>query len=139
MPGAIIDTILPPPPPKVVASSTKRATRPTNKLPQSLIDGARIAKRENFDAKKHVVYQPPSKIYTMKDIGLEGHGIAPTAVSEPFPLFSEEAIRQIRAECFSDEVMENCQYMSGFTKKHDSRHDLYVGHHNSPPAAPSTC
>ena len=52
----------------------------------------------------------------MKDIGLEGYGISPVAASEPFPLFSEEAIGQIRAEIFSEPVMRDCQYASSFAK-----------------------
>ncbi|EKG19079.1 hypothetical protein MPH_03600 [Macrophomina phaseolina MS6] len=116
MPGAILENVITQfPPPKVVPSETKRATRPTKKLPQFLIDDARISTKETFDPKKHLAYQPPAKVYTMADIGLEGHGVAPTAVSEPFPLFTEEAIKQMRAEVFSDEVMQHCQYMSGFT------------------------
>ncbi|KAF9886456.1 hypothetical protein FE257_011488 [Aspergillus nanangensis] len=105
-------------PPKVVGPSTKTATRPTNKIPQWLIDGARIPKHEKecFNANTHLNFQPPNKIYTMKEIGLAGHGISPNAVSEPFPLFSEEAIRQMRAEIFSEDVMENCQYESTFIK-----------------------
>ncbi|CAG8060834.1 unnamed protein product [Penicillium salamii] len=61
-------------------------------------------------------YQPPSKIYTMREIGLEGQGISPNAVTAPFQLFTEEAIKQMRAEIFSQDVMDNCQYMSAFVK-----------------------
>lgn len=52
----------------------------------------------------------------MKEIGLEGHGISPNAVSEPFFIFTEEAIKQIRAEVFSEPVLESCQYSSTFVK-----------------------
>lgn len=103
-------------PPKVIGPATKRATRPTNKLPQSLVDGARIENKVAFDPAKHLAFQPPSKIYSMEEIGLEGHGISPNAVSEPFSLFTEEAIRQMRAEIFSEEVLDKCQYASTFNK-----------------------
>lgn len=117
MPSLILENAVPAyTPPKVVGPATKRATRPTNKLPQSLIDGARIEKKQSFDPKKHLVFQPPKKIYSMEEIGLGGHGISPNAASEPFPLFNDEAIDQIRAEVFSDSVMENCQYASTFNK-----------------------
>lgn len=117
MPSAIIENAVPANvPPKVTGPATKRATRPTNKLPQSLIDGARITDPVDFDSKKHLAFEPPKKIYTMEEIGLEGHGISPHAVSEPFPLFTQEAIRQMRGEVFSDEAMEHCQYASTFTK-----------------------
>lgn len=52
----------------------------------------------------------------MKELGFDGHGISPIAVSEPFPLFTEEAIKQIRAEVFSEPVLEACQYTSTFAK-----------------------
>ena len=52
----------------------------------------------------------------MEDIGLPGHGISPVAASEPFPLFTVDAIRQIRAEIFSDPVLRDCQYSSSFAK-----------------------
>lgn len=48
----------------------------------------------------------------MKDIGLEGAGITPTAIPEPFTLFTEEAIRQMRAEIFSRQVLEKYQVCS---------------------------
>ncbi|KAI9899855.1 hypothetical protein N3K66_004117 [Trichothecium roseum] len=104
------------PAPTVVGPSTKTATRPSNPLPQYLIDGARATKREPFDAQKHITFTPPANIVTMKDIGLEGHGISPNAVSDPFPLFSEEAVRQIRAEVFSEECLRDRQFCSTFNK-----------------------
>lgn len=115
-PAAVEYPTTPTCPPKVVGPATKSATRPTDPLPQWLIDGAQIQKREPFDASKHLNFQPPRKIYTMKEIGLEGHGISPNAVSEPFPLFTEEAVKQMRAEIFNKEVLDNCQYASTFNK-----------------------
>ncbi|RAK81574.1 uncharacterized protein BO72DRAFT_368766 [Aspergillus fijiensis CBS 313.89] len=103
-------------PPMVVGPTTRRATRPTNKLPQSLIDGAQLADKQSFDPKTHLNYQPPSRIYTMREIGLEGQGISPNAVTAPFQLFTEEAIRQMRAEIFSQSVLDDCQYTSDFVK-----------------------
>ncbi|PWY87287.1 hypothetical protein BO94DRAFT_517154 [Aspergillus sclerotioniger CBS 115572] len=103
-------------PPTVVGPATKKATRPTNKLPQSLIDGAWVLEKETFDPQKHLGFQPPSKIHTMEEIGFEGRGISPNAVSEPFPLFTEAAIKQMRAEIFSEPVLEKCQYSSDFNK-----------------------
>ena len=52
----------------------------------------------------------------MKEIGLEGHGISPVAVSEPFSLFTTEAVKQMRAEIFSEPVLRDCQYASTFAK-----------------------
>ncbi|KAI1851232.1 hypothetical protein JX266_003307 [Neoarthrinium moseri] len=68
---------------------------------------------EEFDPKKHLTFQEPSKIYTMNDIGFpDSNGISPVAVSEPFQLFSEEAVMRMRKEVLSDEVMTNCKYSS---------------------------
>ncbi|RAH68480.1 uncharacterized protein BO66DRAFT_377416 [Aspergillus aculeatinus CBS 121060] len=105
-----------PAPPTVVGPTTQKATRPSHPLPQWLIDGARVDKQEVFDARRDLNFQPPSGITTMREIGLEGHGISPVAASEPFPLFTPEAIRQMRAEIFSEPVLKDCQYSSSFAK-----------------------
>ncbi|KAJ5720092.1 hypothetical protein N7493_006970 [Penicillium malachiteum] len=89
-----------PVPPTVVGPTTKKATRPTNILPQSLIDEARVIKKEDFNPNKHLIFQPPKGITTMKEIGLEGR----------------EAIKQIQSEVFSEAVLRDCQYSSSFTK-----------------------
>ncbi|KAK5089249.1 hypothetical protein LTR70_006872 [Exophiala xenobiotica] len=65
-----------------------------------------------FDPFKHLNHEPPKKIYGMAEIGRSGQGISPNAVSEPFPLFTEEAIEQMRSEILSKPVLENCQYSS---------------------------
>ncbi|KAJ5355328.1 uncharacterized protein N7496_012540 [Penicillium cataractarum] len=103
-------------PPVVIGPSTKKATRPSNELPWSLIDGAKLAKREEFDPVKHLNFIPPKSILTMKEIGLEGHGISPHAAAGPFPLFTPEAIAQMRAEIFDEKVLAECQYSSTFNK-----------------------
>ena len=69
-----------------------------------------------FDPTKHLHFQPPSKIWTMEDIGFADKGVSPIAVSEPFPLFTEEAIRAMRAEVLSKPVWENCKYSSNLAK-----------------------
>jgi hypothetical protein len=105
-------------PPKIYhLTSTLQTTRPQGQLPQALIDEARAVQKESFDPKKHIAYQPPKKIFSMKDIGLDGQGISPHAVTEPFPLFTQSAIRQMRSEIFSEEVLKNCQYSSPFVSR----------------------
>lgn len=75
------------------------------------------AKKEDFDPTRHLAFTPPSKIYTMKDLGLpEDKGISPVAVSEPFHLFSQEAIMRMRQEVLSPEVLNNCQYSSNLSQ-----------------------
>jgi hypothetical protein len=49
----------------------------------------------------------------MEELGLPvDSGISPIAVSEPFQLFSEEAVSRMRKEVLSPEVIKNCQYSS---------------------------
>lgn len=70
-----------------------------------------------FDPKRHLAFKAPSKIYTMEEIGLpKDSGISPIAVSEPFRLFSNEAVEKMRQEVLSPEVMENCQYSSNIAQ-----------------------
>lgn len=71
-----------------------------------------------FDPKKHLRWTLPSKIHKMSDIKLsEDSGVSPMAVSEPFQLFTLEAIRQMRSEIMSKVVLRNCQYSSNLAKK----------------------
>lgn len=65
-----------------------------------------------FDPEKHLNHVPPRKIFTMAEIGKENVGVSPNAVSEPFSLFTEAAVKQMRAEILSKPVLENCQYSS---------------------------
>ncbi|KAL2002444.1 hypothetical protein VTN02DRAFT_6752 [Thermoascus thermophilus] len=85
-------------------TATGRKPLITESLPPS--------ERVSFDPKKHLAFQPPSKVYTMKELGYPHKGISPVGVSEPFPLFSPEAIKQMRAEVLSDKVWDKYQYSS---------------------------
>ncbi|KAI0130488.1 hypothetical protein BJ170DRAFT_620291 [Xylariales sp. AK1849] len=70
-----------------------------------------------FNPDKHLAFKAPSKIYSMKDLGLpENTGISPVAVSEPFRLFTQEAVMRMRQEVLSPEVMNNCQYSSNIAQ-----------------------
>ena len=72
---------------------------------------------DDFDPAKHVDFKAPSKIHTMSDLKLpEGTGVSPVAVSEPFHLFTEETVQRMRAEIFSKNVWENCQYSSNLAQ-----------------------
>ncbi|KAI0378091.1 hypothetical protein F5Y04DRAFT_291501 [Hypomontagnella monticulosa] len=72
---------------------------------------------DDFDPARHLAFKEPQKVYTMKDIGLsEDTGISPVAVSEPFPLFTEEAVMRMRQEVLSPEVLGNCQYSSNLAQ-----------------------
>ncbi|KAL7629509.1 hypothetical protein AAE478_001030 [Parahypoxylon ruwenzoriense] len=72
---------------------------------------------DDFSPAKHLAFKETPKVYTMKDIGLpENTGISPVAVSEPFPLFTEEAVMRMRREVLSPEVLGNCQYSSNLAQ-----------------------
>lgn len=66
-----------------------------------------------FDPQKHLDFTPPQKVTLMKDLGFaEDAGISPVAVSQPFQLFSQDAVQQMRAEIFQPEVLKNCAFRS---------------------------
>lgn len=66
-----------------------------------------------FDPSKHLQFTPPSKVHTMNELGYpDSRGVSPIGVSEPFPLFSAEAIQQMRKEVLSDEVAAKFQHSS---------------------------
>jgi hypothetical protein len=70
-----------------------------------------------FSPERHLAFTSPPKTFTMKDLGLpEDLGVSPVAVSEPFQLFTPEAIKQMRAEVLSTKVWENCQYSSNLSQ-----------------------
>lgn len=98
--------------PVVEGPKLKKAQRPATAFPQAILDAARQTERVPFDPKQHLAFTPPKNIVTMKDIGLEGHGISPNAVSDPFPLFTQDAMLQMRAELFSEWSVENCRFSS---------------------------
>lgn len=69
-----------------------------------------------FEPSKHLNHVPPKKVYSMAEIGRGNEGVSPNAVSEPFPLFTEDAVKQMRAEILSKPVLENCQYSSNIAQ-----------------------
>lgn len=67
----------------------------------------------DFKPAKHLAYKMPPEVVMMKDIGFnEDVGISPVAVSQPFKLFTEQAIDRMRAEILKPEVMDNCKFSS---------------------------
>jgi len=67
----------------------------------------------DFDPTKHLAFKPPPSILMMKDIGYaEDTGVSPVAVSQPFQLFSPEAIQHMRTEVIKPEVMKQCGFQS---------------------------
>jgi len=48
----------------------------------------------------------------MVELGHEKAGVSPIGVSEPFELFTPQAVRTMRNEVLSDEVWDNCRFSS---------------------------
>lgn len=70
-----------------------------------------------FEASKHLNFTPPSKVYTMKELGYDDNvGVSPVGVSEPFPLFSEEAVQQMRKEVLSEKVWSHYRFSSNLAQ-----------------------
>lgn len=66
-----------------------------------------------FRPNEHLQYQGPTPVHTMEDIGFPASkGVSPVAVSEPFRLFTDEAIDTMRAEIFDPEVQAKFSYTS---------------------------
>jgi hypothetical protein len=68
-----------------------------------------------FSPEKHLSYAKQPSSLSLKDLGLSDDvGISPVGVSDPFPLFNEEAIGIMRSELFTTEVWENCMHSTEF-------------------------
>ena len=82
------------------------------------IDGTiKVIGSEDFDPKKHLNFKEPEKIFTMRELKLDhGDHVSPVAVSEPFQLFTEEAVERMRQEIFKPEIMANYQYSSNLAQ-----------------------
>jgi len=66
-----------------------------------------------FKPSKHLQYEEPVSIHTMEEIGFSSNsGVSPVAVSEPFRLFSEDAVNTMRAEILDPEVQAKYSYTS---------------------------
>ena len=71
-----------------------------------------------FNPSKHIELEEPKHVHTMEEIGyLSSQGVSPVAVSEPFRLFSEEAVNIMRDEILDPEVQENFSYTSDIAPK----------------------
>ncbi|KAK2748285.1 hypothetical protein FQN57_000943 [Myotisia sp. PD_48] len=83
-------------------------------------DGGEVREKKEkvqFDPNKHLQYTPPSMVHTMKELGYDDNaGVSPVGVSEPFPLFSAEAINCMRAEVLSSEVWNEYRFSSNLSQ-----------------------
>lgn len=69
-----------------------------------------------FSPESHIGFNKFPKTYSMSDIELPDSPLSSFAVSEPFQLFTVEAIQRMRAEIFKPEVMENFSYSSNLAQ-----------------------
>lgn len=103
--SAILDTLTP----------LKRKRSPD----EPLLDMAAMTASEKiaFSPEDHLNFTSTPRVFTMEDLGLSANtGISPVAVSEPFQLFTAEAVQRMRAEVLSKQVWENCQYSSNLSR-----------------------
>lgn len=71
------------------------------------------SKGQDFDPAEHLTFTPPEQVIMMTDLGYPADiGVSPVAVSQPFKLFSNEAVHQMRSEILHPQVMKNCGYQS---------------------------
>lgn len=95
-----------------ITTPNKRQRTESNIPDYILKMSTETAPKVAFEPEKHLSYVPPERIWSMEEIGMGNKGISPNAVSEPFSLFTEEAVAQMRAEILSKPVLENCGYSS---------------------------
>ncbi|RDW57452.1 hypothetical protein BP6252_13790 [Coleophoma cylindrospora] len=73
------------------------------------------ANRTIFDPEKHLSFVHEPEVLSLEDLDLpKDSGISPVAVSQPFPLFNEDAIRNMREEILTHEVWDNCLHSTEF-------------------------
>jgi hypothetical protein len=66
-----------------------------------------------FDSDKHIIFKEPCGVLTMENIGLaDSAGVSSVAVTDPFSLFSAEAIQIMRTEIAKPEVRSGYQFSS---------------------------
>lgn len=109
---ATVETLTPVPVPTTPGNLQVTGEQTKEKHPTVTVMGLE-QEDVTFDPSKHLEYTPPSKVCTMSELGYpESRGVSPIGVSEPFPLFSAEAMQQMRKEVLSDEVFAKYQYSS---------------------------
>jgi hypothetical protein len=64
-----------------------------------------------FDPEVHMSFKPPTEFYTLEELSLQSPlATGPVAITAPFPLFSVEGIRAIRADLFRPELLSKHTY-----------------------------
>lgn len=64
-----------------------------------------------FEPDKHLCFREPDLVYTWADLGFdEDTGVSSFCAAEPFPLFSADAISEMRKEVLQPHVLNNYSY-----------------------------
>ncbi|TVY14862.1 hypothetical protein LARI1_G006696 [Lachnellula arida] len=102
----------------VVKSSSKETQESLKRSFQKYLASEQTSSGPLFIPSKHLAYDEPKHIHTMEDIGYSAaNGVSPMAVSEPFRLFSEEAVDVMRDEIFNVEAGDEYTYASNIAPK----------------------
>ncbi|EEH19151.1 hypothetical protein PABG_01470 [Paracoccidioides brasiliensis Pb03] len=82
-----------------------------------IVDASSPEESIRFDPQKHLQFSPPSKVHSMKELEYSHDvGLSPIGVSDPFPLFSPEAIFQMRKEVLNDQVWAKYHFSSNLSQ-----------------------
>lgn len=121
-------------PPRVLPSSKETQASLKRSFEKYLAaDNGSPAVGKLFNPARDLAFEEPKHIHTMEELGFSaGKGVSPVAVSDPFPLFSEEAINIMRSEVLDPEVLEKYSYTSdiaprqirGYAPKYVYSHQL---------------
>ncbi|EFW19718.1 hypothetical protein D8B26_007907 [Coccidioides posadasii str. Silveira] len=118
---AAADTIAPTLPPAFSAYvPSPSSSKPQNGKIKPIVNNSDAVEQSGsvqFDPSVHLNFTAPSKVHTMKELGYKDNvGVSPVGVSEPFPLFSAEAIKQMRKEVLSENVWRHYKFSSNIAQ-----------------------
>ncbi|KUJ11369.1 uncharacterized protein LY89DRAFT_689231 [Mollisia scopiformis] len=69
-----------------------------------------------FDPSIHMSFTPPTEFYTLDELSLNSpFAVGHVAITAPFPLFSNEGVRALRADLFRPEVVSKHSYRESKT------------------------
>ena len=69
-----------------------------------------------FDPSLHMEFSPPTDFHTLEELSLSSPlSVGPIAITAPFPLFSNEGVRALRADLFRSEVVSKHSYRESKT------------------------
>jgi hypothetical protein len=95
-----------------LAVRTEHIHKPTFQIPPQRPLTPEAYFKSPFDPAQHLAFKEMPRRITMSELGKEARGISKIGVSEPFALFTPDAVKAMRNEVLSDEVWENCRFSS---------------------------